>query len=77
MESTDLGSMLGIAVLVLFGLLIAFVVPGFIVRATAKEEDPTSSKQIVLWLRILGLTVAFIGLMQIILIFVLERNFAR
>lgn len=77
MESTDLGSILGIAVLVLFGLLIAFVVPGFIVRATAKEEDPTGNRQIVLWLRILGLTVAFIGFLQIIVIFVLERYTAR
>lgn len=73
MESSDIGSMIGIGVLILFGLLIAFVVPVFIRRGARPDEDPRGNRQILLWLRILGLAVAFIGLLQIILIFILER----
>jgi hypothetical protein len=77
MESSDVGSMIGVGVLALFGLLIAFVVPMFIRSGSRKDEDPAGNRQIILWLRILGLAVTFIGLLQIVLLFILERYHFR
>ena len=71
--TSDIGSILGIAVLMLFGLLIAFVLPVIIRNAEKKSENPTGNSQIILWLRILGIAVAGIGLLQIILILILDR----
>ena len=71
--ATDVGSIVGIAVLMLFGLLIAFVLPVIIRRAEKKSENPTGNSQMILWLRILGIAVAAIGLLQIVLILILDR----
>jgi hypothetical protein len=49
----------------------------FIRSGSRKDEDPAGNRQIILWLRILGLAVTFIGLLQIVLLFILERYHFR
>lgn len=66
---TNVGAIVGTVFVVLFGGVIAFYVP----RLIAREDDEHGAGDLPVgkWLRILGLVVMIVGLIQVVLMFVL------
>lgn len=61
-ESTDLGLILGTGVFMVFGLLIAFVLPKLFEQSEKLEGE---DRLILTWMKWLGLTLCFISLLAI------------
>lgn len=67
-EGTDLGLILGTAVFMVFGLLIAFVLPKLFEQ---NEELEGENRLILTWIKWLGLSLCFVSLLAIIAVFFL------
>lgn len=64
-DSVDLGFVAGTAVFMVFGLLIAFVLP----KLFEKGEELTGENRLILtWIRWLGLTLCFISVLVIVVV---------
>lgn len=65
MKAEDYGLIIGVAIMLLFGGLIAFFIPRVIRKHDGSPDRQADGNKMAFWMRILGLIVMGVGIIQL------------